>query len=197
LECSLIFQSTPIPGALLVQLERNTDDRGFFARSWCRSEFERQGIAVDMVQASLSHNRTAGTLRGLHFAWPLSQEAKLVRCERGRVLDVILDLRPASPAFLRHFAVGLDDQQHNALYIPRGVAHGFQTLVDECTVLYMMTDFYRPELADGVRFDDPAFGIAWPLPVTSIVERDRRYPDFDAALHTSRYNMANERIGKQ
>jgi dTDP-4-dehydrorhamnose 3,5-epimerase len=193
----LIFQSTPIPGALLVQLERNTDDRGFFARSWCRNEFERQGIAVDMVQASLSHNRTAGTLRGLHFAWPLSQEAKLVRCERGRVLDVILDLRPASPAFLRHFAVGLDDQQHNALYIPRGVAHGFQTLVDECTVLYMMTDFYRPELADGVRFDDPAFGIAWPLPVTSIVERDRRYPDFDAALHTSRYNMANERIGKQ
>jgi len=197
LECSLIFQPTPIPGALLVQLERNTDDRGFFARSWCRNEFERQGIAVDMVQASLSHNRTAGTLRGLHFAWPLSQEAKLVRCERGRVLDVILDLRPASPAFLRHFAVGLDDQQHNALYIPRGVAHGFQTLVDECTVLYMMTDFYRPELADGVRFDDPAFGIAWPLPVTSIVERDRRYPDFDAALHTSRYNMANERIGKQ
>ena len=193
----MIFQSTPIPGALLVQLERNTDDRGFFARSWCRNEFERQGIAVDMVQASLSHNRTAGTLRGLHFAWPLSQEAKLVRCERGRVLDVILDLRPASPAFLRHFAVGLDDQQHNALYIPRGVAHGFQTLVDECTVLYMMTDFYRPELADGVRFDDPAFGIAWPLPVTSIVERDRRYPDFDAALHTSRYNMANERIGKQ
>jgi dTDP-4-dehydrorhamnose 3,5-epimerase len=193
----LIFQPTPIPGALLVQLERNTDDRGFFARSWCRNEFERQGIAVDMVQASLSHNRTAGTLRGLHFAWPLSQEAKLVRCERGRVLDVILDLRPASPAFLRHFAVGLDDQQHNALYIPRGVAHGFQTLVDECTVLYMMTDFYRPELADGVRFDDPAFGIAWPLPVTSIVERDRRYPDFDAALHTSRYNMANERIGKQ
>lgn len=193
----MIFQPTPIPGALLVQLERNTDDRGFFARSWCRNEFERQGIAVDMVQASLSHNRTAGTLRGLHFAWPLSQEAKLVRCERGRVLDVILDLRPASPAFLRHFAVGLDDQQHNALYIPRGVAHGFQTLVDECTVLYMMTDFYRPELADGVRFDDPAFGIAWPLPVTSIVERDRRYPDFDAALHTSRYNMANERIGKQ
>jgi dTDP-4-dehydrorhamnose 3,5-epimerase len=197
LEYSLIFQSTPIPGAHLVELERNTDDRGFFARTWCREEFKRQGIAVDMVQASLSHNRTAGTLRGLHFAWPLSQEAKLVRCERGRVLDVILDLRPTSPAFLCHFTVNLDDEQRNALYIPPGVAHGFQTLVDDCTVLYMMTDFYRPELADGVRFDDPAFGIVWPRPVTSILERDCCYADFDSASHVSRYRLATERAGEQ
>jgi len=189
----LIFQSTPIPGSLLVELECKTDDRGFFARSWCREEFERQGVAVDMVQASLSHNRIAGTLRGLHFAWPVSQEAKLVRCERGRVLDVILDLRPASPAFLRHFMVTLDDEQRNAVYIPPGVAHGFQTLVDDCTVLYMMTDFYRPDLGDGVRFDDPAFGIAWPHPVTLIHERDRTYPDFDSSSHTARYNLAAER----
>ena len=193
----MIFRSTPIPGAHAIELERMADDRGFFARSWCREEFARKGIAVDMVQASVSHNRLAGTLRGLHFAWPPSQEAKLVRCERGRVLDVILDLRPTSPAFLRHFAVNLDDEQRNALYIPPGVAHGFQTLVDESTVLYMMTDFYRPEFADGVRFDDAAFGIAWPLPVTSIVERDRCYADFDSASHVSRYRLTIERGGKQ
>ena len=193
----MIFQSTPIPGAHVIEVEREADNRGFFARTWCREEFARGGIAVDIVQASVSHNQLAGTLRGLHFAWPPSQEAKLVRCERGRVQDVILDLRPTSPSFLRHFAITLDDKQRNALYIPSGVAHGFQTLVDECTVLYMMTDFYRPELDDGVRFDDPAFGIAWPRPVTSIVERDRCYADFDPALHTTRHHMANERGGKQ
>ena len=188
----MIFESTPIPGACLVALERHADDRGFFARSWCRNEFAREGIAVDMVQASVSQNRLAGTLRGLHFTWPPSQEAKLVRCERGRVHDVILDLRPTSPAFLRHFAVTLDDEQRNALYSPPGVAHGFQTLVDDCTVLYMMSDFFRAELVDGVRFDDPAFGIVWPHRVTSILERDRHYADFDPAAHTGRSRLAIE-----
>lgn len=189
----MIFRSTPIPGAHVIELERKSDDRGYFARTWCREEFARAGIVVDMVQASVSHNRLAGTLRGMHFAWPPTQEAKLVRCERGRVHDVILDLRPTSPAFLRHFSITLDDEQRNALYIPSGVAHGFQTLVDECTVFYMMADFYRPNLADGMRFDDPAFGISWPLPVTSIVERDRDYPDFDSAAYMSRHNLATER----
>lgn len=189
----MIFQPTPISGAHTVELERLADDRGFFARTWCREEFARAGIAVDMVQASVSHNRLAGTLRGLHFAWPPSREAKLVRCERGQVLDVILDLRPASPSFLRHLAVPLDDGRRNALYIPPGVAHGFQTLVEDCTVLYMMSDFYRPELADGVRFDDPAFGITWPLPVSCIIERDRGYADFHSASHASRYHSAIER----
>lgn len=187
----MIFEPTPIPGAHIVELERKADERGFFARTWCREEFAREGIAVDVVQASVSHNRLAGTLRGLHFAWPPSREAKLVRCERGRVFDVIVDLRPTSPAFLHHFAVVLEDQRRNALYIPAGVAHGFQTLVDGCDVLYMMTDFYRPDLADGVRFDDPAFAIAWPRPVSSIVERDRSYPTFSAARHTSRYRSLN------
>jgi len=113
-----------------------------------------------------------------------------VRCERGRVLDVIVDLRPDSPAFLRHVAVTLDHEQHNAIYIPAGVAHGFQTLAEDCTVLYMMTDVYRRELADGVRFDDPAFGVSWPLPVSCIIERDRRYPDFDPAAHAARFRSA-------
>ena len=186
----MIFQPTPILDAHAVELDRKADDRGFFARTWCREEFARNGIAVDMVQASVSHNRLAGTLRGLHFAWPPSAEAKLVRCERGRVLDVILDLRPTSPSFLRHAAFTLDDARRNALYIPPGVAHGFQTLVEDCTILYMMTDFYRPELADGVRFDDRAFGIKWPLPVSCIIERDRGYADFDPAAHAERYRSA-------
>ncbi len=191
----MILQPTPIFDAHAVELERKADDRGFFARTWCREEFARNGIAVDMVQASVSHNRLAGTLRGLHFAWPPSAEAKLVRCERGRVLDVILDLRPTSPSFLRHASFTLDDERRNALYIPPGVAHGFQTLVEDCTILYMMTDSYRPELADGVRFDDPAFGIEWPLPVSCIIERDRGYADFDPATHAERYRSALELTG--
>ena len=136
----MIFAATPIPGAHVIALEQRADERGFFARTWCRDEFARAGIPVEMVQASLSHNQCAGTLRGMHFAWPPANEAKLVRCERGAVHDVILDLRPDSPAYQQHFAIVLDDKQCNALYIPPGVAHGFQTLADDCDVLYMMTD---------------------------------------------------------
>jgi dTDP-4-dehydrorhamnose 3,5-epimerase len=187
-------QATPIPGAYTVELERRSDERGFFARTWCRHEFARHGIAFDMVQASVSHNRRRGTVRGLHFAWPPSREAKLVRCERGQVLDVIVDLRPDSPAFLRHVAVTLDDERLSALYIPPGVAHGFQTLTEDCAVLYMMTEAYRPELADGVRYDDPAFGVSWPLPVSCILERDRSYPDFYRAAHAARYRSALEGV---
>jgi dTDP-4-dehydrorhamnose 3,5-epimerase len=172
----LKFEATPLPGAFLVEIERLEDERGFFARTWCRDEFRARGIQVDMVQASVSHNRKAGTLRGLHYALPPSTEAKLVRCARGRVHDVLLDLRRDSPSYRRHMGVTLDAERRNAVYIPHGLAHGFQTLVDDCDVLYMMTDFYRPELAAGVRFDDPAFGIEWPLEVTCIAERDRTYP---------------------
>ena len=182
----MIFEATPIPGAFVVELERREDERGFFARVWCRDEFAALGIDAQMVQASVSHNRLAGTLRGLHFARAPAREGKLVRCERGRVFDVIVDLRPQSPAFLQHFSVQLDADRRSGLYIPPGVAHGFQTLVDDCAVLYMMTEAYRPDLADGVRHDDDAFGIRWPLPVTMIAERDRSHPDFDRASHTAR-----------
>ncbi|HUF79571.1 MAG TPA: dTDP-4-dehydrorhamnose 3,5-epimerase family protein [Burkholderiales bacterium] len=192
MESGVILEPAAIPGAYTVELERNVDERGFFARTWCREEFARAGLRVDVVQASISHNRLRGTLRGLHFAWPPSKEAKLVRCERGQVFDVIVDLRPESPAFLRHVAVTLDAVACNALYIPPGVAHGFQTLADDCTVFYMMTEAYLPELADGVRFDDPAFGVTWPLPVSSIHPRDRGYPDFDATVHEVRHRSAGE-----
>ena len=186
----MIIGETPIFGACVVKLEPHADERGFFARTWCRDEFRRAGIDTEMVQASVSHNRRAGTLRGMHFTWPPSREGKLARCERGRVFDVILDLRPDSPSFLAHFSVELDDDRRMALYIPPGVAHGFQTLVDTCDVLYMMTDFYRPDLAAGVRYDDPKFGITWPRAVSTIAERDRTYPLFDLTRHCASYTTA-------
>lgn len=182
----MIFEATPVLGALLVRIEPRKDERGFFARLWCREEFAAQGIDVQMVQASVSHNGVAGTVRGLHYSASPSREGKLVRCERGRIIDVIVDLRPGSPTYLRHFAIELSDQGREALYIPPQVAHGFQTLQDDTDVHYMMSDFYRPDLARGVRFDDPAFGIEWPLPVSTIAARDRQYSDFDPAVHAAK-----------
>jgi dTDP-4-dehydrorhamnose 3,5-epimerase len=178
----LIFEATPIPDAWVIRPQRHDDERGFFARVWCREEFANRGIAIDMVQASVSHSRQAGTLRGLHFSREPMREGKLVRCERGRVHDVLLDLRPHSPAHLKHYSIELDEASRCAVYVPPGVAHGFQTLADDCDVFYMMSDFYRAELAEGVRFDDPAFGVRWPLPVSQISERDRSYPDFVRAV---------------
>jgi len=176
------FTPLTVAGALGVEMERLEDERGYFGRIWCRETFAQQGLHVDMVQSSISFNRRAGTLRGMHFSRAPSVEDKLVSCVRGRLHDVLLDLRPASSSFMKHCSVVLDASLHNAVYIPAGVAHGFQTLVDDCEVLYMMTAPYAPEFAGGVRFDDPAFGIAWPLPVTSIAERDRTYPSFDPAV---------------
>jgi dTDP-4-dehydrorhamnose 3,5-epimerase len=186
----MIFEATPLSGAFLVRPERRHDERGFFARTWCRDEFAAHGIAIEMVQASVSHNRAAGTLRGLHFARAPASEAKLVRCERGRIFDVVVDLRPQSPSYLMHVEQFLDADEGTALYLPPGLAHGFQTLVDDSTVCYMMSEAYRPDLADGVRYDDRALGIRWPMAVSVIAERDRGYPDFDAKRHAARFDTA-------
>lgn len=177
----MIFEATSIPGAFVVSLQRHEDERGFFARLWCEEEFTAAGIEVRMAQASMSHTRVVGTLRGMHFSRAPAREGKLVRCMRGRIFDVILDLRPASPSYLRYFSIELDDLRGRSLYVPPGVAHGFQTLEDYCDVLYMMTEAYRAELADGVRHDDPAFRIRWPRPVSLMAERDRQYPDYRPA----------------
>lgn len=161
---------------MLIRSEPHSDERGYFARIWCQREFSGNGASDSMVQASLSFNRRAGTVRGMHYALAPSHESKLVRCVRGAVHDVILDLRRDSPTFGRHFAVELHASSPLGILIPQGVAHGFQTLVDDTEVLYMMTEVYRPELAAGVNHADPAFAIRWPLPVTCISERDLRYP---------------------
>lgn len=189
----MIFQPTSIPGAQVVLPDRKGDERGYFARVWCQDEFAAQGIDIGVAQASISHNLRAGTLRGMHFAWPPAQEGKLVRCERGGIFDAIVDLRPQSPAYLRHFSIRLDEDNGAALYIPPGVAHGFQTLADNSTILYMMSEAYRPDLAAGVRYDDAAFGIRWPQAVSVIAERDGSYPDFDPIDHAKRFAGAAAR----
>ncbi len=172
------FEPLAIGGAFAIDIEPHRDERGSFSRLWCQDEFAAHGIAIDMAQASLSTNRLAGTLRGLHLARAPAREGKLVRCQRGRAWDVIVDLRAGSPSHLRHVAIELDAARHNAVWVPPGVAHGFLTLDDETDIVYLISEAYRPELAVGLRFDDPAFGIAWPQPVRVISPRDRDAPLF-------------------
>jgi len=183
-----------LQGSYLVEIDPMEDSRGFFARLWCKQEFRQYGIDMEVVQASISHNAKPGTLRGLHLQWPPSCEAKMVRCQRGRIYDVIVDLRPDSPTFTHHAVFELDSRKHNSLYIPSGFAHGFQTLEANTDIIYMMSDYYRPVLQDGVRFDDPAFGITWPLPIASISPRDRDYPDFDPNGHARKHDQAQRGV---
>lgn len=164
----------------MVRQERREDERGFFARTFCREEFRRQGIAFDVAQCNTSWNRTRGTLRGMHYQKPPHSEAKLVACTRGRLYDVALDLRPGSPTFLKHVGQILDPHDGVMFYLPEGVAHGFITLADDTEVAYWMSVPYHAASSAGVRHDDPLFGIAWPEPVREIAERDRTYPDFKA-----------------
>jgi dTDP-4-dehydrorhamnose 3,5-epimerase len=178
------FRETPLPGAFVVEVEPHPDVRGYFTRTWCAREFEQHGLPGQLVQSSISRNIRKGTLRGMHVQLPPSQEGKLVSCIRGRIHDVIVDARPESPTFLQHFAVELTADAHNAVYIPPSFLHGFQTLEDCCEVSYHMTDVQAQGLAYGARWDDPAFGIRWPLTTDlTIIERDARYPDFDAAAY--------------
>jgi dTDP-4-dehydrorhamnose 3,5-epimerase len=173
------FEPLAIDGAALVRIEPHPDPRGFFARTFCVDEFAAAGLPTPALQASVSFNEHAGTVRGMHFQWPPSQEGKLVRCIRGRLYDVLLDLRPLSPSYLQHVAVTLDEDNRDAVFIPPGIAHGFQTLLSRTEVWYQMTDRYAPKLAAGVRWNDPAFSIHWPMPQSMISERDACYPDFD------------------
>jgi dTDP-4-dehydrorhamnose 3,5-epimerase len=175
----MIFSETKLPGAYLIEPQRLADERGFFARTWCRREFEAHGLDASLAQCNISFNRQAGTLRGMHYQVAPSAEAKLVRCTMGAIYDVIIDLRPGSPTFLQHIGVELTVENRAMLFIPEGFAHGFQTLADSTEVSYQMSEFYAPEHARGVRWDDPAFGIVWPLPVSIISEKDRALPDVD------------------
>ncbi|MEO7387607.1 MAG: dTDP-4-dehydrorhamnose 3,5-epimerase [Gammaproteobacteria bacterium] len=180
------FAATAIAGALVVDLQPLTDERGLFARTWCAREFAARGINSTPVQSSLSFSRQRGTLRGLHFQLPPSREGKLLRCVRGALLDVLVDLRCESPDFLKAVTVELTALNRRAVFVPPGVAHGFQTLLDDTEVHYQMNDEYRSDLSSGVRWDDPAFGIRWPItPPILMSDRDRQYPDFDANRFTA------------
>lgn len=172
------FTETKVAGAFLIEPEPIADERGFFARTWCRSEFAEHGLNSELAQANISFNARKGTLRGLHYQAPPHAEAKLVRATGGAIWDLALDLRPDSPSYLAWFGTELSDANRAALYVPEGCAHGFLTLTDDAEVAYQMSAPYAPEAARGVRFDDPAFGISWPGEVVVINERDRTYPDF-------------------
>jgi dTDP-4-dehydrorhamnose 3,5-epimerase len=177
----VILHPTPLAGALVVELERLSDERGYFARTFDAAQFAAAGLEGGVVQASTSFNARAGTLRGLHYQADPHGEAKLVRVTRGACFDVIVDLRADSATFCESFAIELDAASGRAVYVPVGFAHGFQTLADDTEVLYQMSHPYVPEAARGVRFDDPAFTIAWPAPPPGgllISARDRAFADF-------------------
>jgi len=175
----MIIKPTPLAGAYTVSLERLEDDRGFFARVFCREEFKAAGIEPVFVQGNLSYNRLRGTLRGLHYQHPPHQEAKLVRCLTGSLFDVIVDVRPESQTFRQWFGVELSEANQLAVFVPRGFAHGLVTLQDETSVFYMASELYAPGFEAGLRWDDPVLGIEWPIEPTSISEKDRTWPDQD------------------
>jgi dTDP-4-dehydrorhamnose 3,5-epimerase len=174
----VIFREIGLKGAYVIEPVRSVDDRGYFARTWCQREFADHGLNERLAQCSLSFNQKKGTLRGMHYQEPPFAEAKLVRCPRGAIYDVIVDIRPSSPTFMKWAATELNSENHLMLYVPEGFAHGFQTLTDETEVYYQISEFYVPESARGFRWNDPAFGIRWPSADRTISSRDNSYPDF-------------------
>jgi dTDP-4-dehydrorhamnose 3,5-epimerase len=173
------FERTKLPGAMIVELEPHPDERGFFARSFCEREFGEHGLPARFPQHNLSRNTAAGTLRGMHYAAALSREAKLVRCVRGAIFDVIIDLRVDSPARFDWIGVELTADNGRALFVPEGFAHGFITLADASDVFYLMSELYVAGAARGLRWNDPRFAVRWPREPRVISERDGTYPDFD------------------
>ena len=172
------YVATSLPDVWIVELERHSDDRGYFARSWCEEEFRARGLNPRLAQCSVSFNARRGTLRGMHYQAAPHAEAKLVRCTRGAVHDVVLDLRPESKSFKQWITVELNEDNSRAVYIPEGCAHGFQTLTDNTEVLYQISEFHHPQSSRGVRWDEPAFGIVWPIENPILSERDQHHPLF-------------------
>ena len=172
----MILTRTAIDGPVVVDLDRRSDDRGFFARTFCVSEFGAAGLSTEVEQSNLSFNHRAGTLRGMHFQVAPHPEAKLVRCIAGAVLDIVVDVRPGSPTWLQHVAVELSAENRRALYVPPYFAHGYQTLVDGAEVMYQVSGSYEPAAERGLRFDDPDLGLVWPLPVSMISAKDASWP---------------------
>lgn len=178
----MTFIETPLPGAYVVDIAPSRDERGFFARTWCREEFGARGLDAAIEQCSVSFNPARATLRGLHYQAAPHMETKVVRCTRGALYDVIVDLRRESPSFCQWFGIELTAENRRMLYVPKGLAHGFLTLRADTEAHYYISGRYVPDAARGVRWDDPAFNINWPLPVEVIAERDRRYPAFTADI---------------
>lgn len=173
----MLFTETKLKGAFVLELERREDNRGFFARTFCQKEFEAHGLNPRLVQCNIAYNKKKGTLRGMHFQIPPFQEAKLVRCTRGAIYDVILDLRLNSPTYKQWVSAELNEDNHKMLYVPEGFAHGYQTLSEVSEIVYQVSQFYAPDSASGVSYADLAFGIKWPLEVTAISDLDKKWHD--------------------
>jgi dTDP-4-dehydrorhamnose 3,5-epimerase len=173
----MIFTETKIKGAFIIDPEPLLDERGFFARSFCREEFRKQGLETDIVQCNISYNKKKGTLRGMHSQVPPFEEAKIVSCSKGSIYDVVVDLRRQSPTFEKWIAAELSEKNFRMVYVPRGCSHGFQTLDDNSIVYYQMTEYFHPECARGLRWDNPSIGIVWPISEMIMSERDKNYQD--------------------
>ncbi|MCK9532431.1 MAG: dTDP-4-dehydrorhamnose 3,5-epimerase [Gammaproteobacteria bacterium] len=180
------FTETELPGAFIIDIQPLEDERGFFARGFCERELAEHGLIPRVVQANISFNRRKGTLRGMHYQVAPHEEAKLVRCTRGALYDVIVDLRPESPTYLQWTGVELTADNHRALFVPQGFAHGFQTLQDNTEAFYQVSEFYTPTAERGLRHDDPAIGIHWPLAVASISAKDTAWPDVQVPQRVAR-----------
>ncbi len=172
----MIFTETELQGSYTIDLEEKHDTRGFFARTFCAKELEAHGLKPVVAQCNLSFNHKKGTLRGMHYQVDPAAETKIVRCTKGAIYDVIIDMRPESPTYLQHFGVELSADNHRALYVPEMFAHGYQALTDGCEVMYMVGEFYTPGYEKGLRYDDPFFNIQWPLEATEMSEKDTKWP---------------------
>lgn len=172
------FRKLDLDGAYAIDLELFEDNRGFFARSWCKKEFTELGLDAELFQCNISFNKKKGTLRGMHYQVAPSAETKLIRVTRGAICDVIIDLRPSSKTYLKHASIQLTSENRTMLYVPKGFAHGFLTLEDNTEMFYQMSEYYNAEAQRGVRWNDPAFNIQWPGAVEIIAERDKNYPDY-------------------
>jgi dTDP-4-dehydrorhamnose 3,5-epimerase len=173
------FTETEIPGAYVVELDKREDERGFFARGWCRKEFRQHGLADIVSQVNISYNRHQHTMRGFHYQVAPAQEDKLLRCTRGAIHDVMIDLRPDSPTYMRHISLVLSAANYKMLQVPKGCANAFLTLEDETEVTYLVSEFYTPAAERGIRWDDPAFDIRWPVAEPAVIsDKDRSWPDY-------------------
>jgi dTDP-4-dehydrorhamnose 3,5-epimerase len=179
MENSVIFTETKLKGAFVIDLDRKEDSRGFFARGFCQKEFDAHGLKPIIAQANIAHNALKGTLRGMHFQYPPAAETKLVRCTRGAIIDIIVDLRPESPTYLDQVAVELNDENQRALYVPERFAHGYQVLSDNTDTTYMVGEFYAPEAEAGLLYSDRRLALKWPLPVAVISDKDRAFRPLD------------------
>ena len=176
----MIFTETKIKGVYIIEPELLTDERGFFARSFCKEEFQKHGLEIDIVQCNISYNKKKGTLRGMHYQAPPFEEAKIVSCTKGTIYDVVIDLRKGSETYMHWIANEMSDKNFKMVYIQKGCAHGFQTLDDNSIVYYQMTEYVHPECAQGLRWDSPSIGVVWPVPAMIISEKDKNYQDFEA-----------------